>query len=58
MHHIEIMKIFQGLYLTFLGKKEDLAAIKGVSSKCLNAYIILSGCLPTGHLDCYLFLVS
>lgn len=51
VHHIEIMKIFQELCLTFLGKK-DLAAIKGVSLKCLNAYIIVSGCLPTGHLDC------
>ena len=32
------------------GVGESLAAKKGVSSKFLNAFIILSGSLPTGHL--------
>ena len=39
------------LFFLFLrGVGESLAAKKGVSSKFLNAFIILSGSLPTGHL--------
>lgn len=38
-------------FVLFLqGVGESLAAKKGVSSKFLNAFIILSGSLPTGHL--------
>lgn len=55
MHHVETVKSFQELFITFLGKKNILAANKGVSLKFLNAYIILSGNLPTGHLELVCF---
>lgn len=55
VNHVEITKSFQELYVVFGGGGELLAAIKGVSSKFLNAYIILSGLLPVGHLELVCF---
>ena len=51
MYNVEIISVDVCVFVCGEVRGKSLAAKKGVSSKFLNAFVIFSGSLPTGHLE-------